>query len=303
MLVFIPVSFMPGTAGVFYRQFGLTMAIAIGFSAVNALTLSPALCALFLKPKHVEGQPDPTLKERMGDAYKAAGEAVAKRYKRPFALDIHPAITFVLLVATITFMVLGWYSFSNVLLSCIAWAVAVVAVLGLFGKRFHRSFEKNFDKLLTWYRKVASWFSHHKITSFVSVVVSIVVLVWLMSITPTALVPNEDTGMIFAMVDMPAGTSQERTGEVLDQLDSICATIPAIEMRQMINGYSFIAGQGPTYGAFLIKLKNWSLRSKDESAEKVIQQLYGLVGQNIRDGRVMIFAPPMITGYSADQRF
>ncbi len=46
MLVFIPVSFMPGTAGVFYRQFGLTMAISIFFSAVNALTLSPALCAL-----------------------------------------------------------------------------------------------------------------------------------------------------------------------------------------------------------------------------------------------------------------
>lgn len=50
MLVFIPVSFMPGTSGVFYQQFGLTMAIAIGFSAVNALTLSPALCAVFLKP-------------------------------------------------------------------------------------------------------------------------------------------------------------------------------------------------------------------------------------------------------------
>lgn len=303
MLVFIPVSFMPGTAGVFYRQFGLTMAIAIGFSAVNALTLSPALCALFLKPKHVEGQPDPTLKERMGEAYKAAGQAVAQRYKRTFALDIHPAITFVLLIATITFMVLGWYSFDNILLSCIAWAVAIVAVLGLFGKRFHRSFEKNFEKLLASYRKGASWFSHHKITSFVSVVVSLVVLVWLMSTTPTALVPNEDTGMIFAMVDMPAGTSQERTGAVLDQLDSICATIPAIEMRQMINGYSFIAGQGPTYGAFLIKLKNWSQRSKDESAEKIIQQLYALVGQNIHDGRVMIFAPPMITGYSATNGF
>ena len=50
MLVFIPVSFMPGTSGVFYQQFGITMAVAIGFSAVNALTLSPALCALFLKP-------------------------------------------------------------------------------------------------------------------------------------------------------------------------------------------------------------------------------------------------------------
>ncbi|MDE6339312.1 MAG: efflux RND transporter permease subunit, partial [Muribaculaceae bacterium] len=50
MLVFIPVSFMGGTSGVFYRQFGLTMAMAIGLSAVNALTLSPALCALILKP-------------------------------------------------------------------------------------------------------------------------------------------------------------------------------------------------------------------------------------------------------------
>ena len=54
MSVFIPVSFMSGTAGVFYRQFGLTMAISIGLSALNALTLSPALCAIFLKP-HDEG--------------------------------------------------------------------------------------------------------------------------------------------------------------------------------------------------------------------------------------------------------
>ena len=50
MSVFIPVSFMEGTAGTFYRQFGLTMAISIAFSALNALTLSPALCAIFLKP-------------------------------------------------------------------------------------------------------------------------------------------------------------------------------------------------------------------------------------------------------------
>ncbi|MBR1733346.1 MAG: efflux RND transporter permease subunit, partial [Alloprevotella sp.] len=49
MAVFIPVSFIGGTSGVFYRQFGLTMAVAIGFSALNALTLSPALCAIFLK--------------------------------------------------------------------------------------------------------------------------------------------------------------------------------------------------------------------------------------------------------------
>ena len=303
MLVFIPVSFMPGTAGVFYRQFGITMAISIGFSAVNALTLSPALCAIFLKPHKAEGEPEASLRERLGAAYKATGQAMKEQAKRRFALDIHPLITFVLLVATITFMVLGWYSFHNVLLSCVAWAVAVVAVLGLFGKRFHRSFEKNFGKLLGGYKKGASWFAKHKITSFASVVAAIGILVWLMATTPSALVPNEDTGTIFAMVDMPAGSSQERTAEVMEQIDSLAAQIPGILVRQAINGYSFIAGQGPTYGAFIIKLKDWSERDESQSAENIIKQLYYLTSQHVRDGRVMIFAPPMISGYSATNGF
>ena len=302
MLVFIPVSFMPGTAGVFYRQFGLTMAIAIGFSAVNALTLSPALCALFLKPHKADGTVDP-LGKRMKDAYAAAGQVAVAKAKRTFALDIHPLITFVLLVATITFMVLGWYSFNNVALSCMAWAVAIVAVLGLFGKRFHRSFEKNFGKLLASYKKGASWCSNHKITTFASVAVSIVILVYLMSTTQSALVPNEDTGIVFAMIDMPPGTSQERTIETTKKVDSICSTIPGIAIRQVINGYSFIAGQGPTYAAIIIKLKDWSERDKSQSSDNIIKQLYYKTGQDIKDGRVMIFAPPMITGYSATNGF
>lgn len=61
MSVFIPVSFMTGTSGTFYRQFGLTMAIAIGLSAVNALTLSPALCAMFLKPHDKDGKRERSL--------------------------------------------------------------------------------------------------------------------------------------------------------------------------------------------------------------------------------------------------
>ena len=56
MAVFIPVSFISGTSGTFYRQFGLTMAISIFFSALNALTLSPALCAIFLKAHDKDGK-------------------------------------------------------------------------------------------------------------------------------------------------------------------------------------------------------------------------------------------------------
>lgn len=56
MAVFIPVSFMGGTSGVFYRQFGLTMAVAVGISTMNALTLCPAMCALMLRPKSTTGK-------------------------------------------------------------------------------------------------------------------------------------------------------------------------------------------------------------------------------------------------------
>lgn len=77
MSVFIPVSFMGGTAGTFYRQFGITMAISIGFSALNALTLSPALCAIFLKP-HDEGHgaKKMTRVERFHTAFNAAYDSI-----------------------------------------------------------------------------------------------------------------------------------------------------------------------------------------------------------------------------------
>ncbi|MDE6333655.1 MAG: efflux RND transporter permease subunit [Muribaculaceae bacterium] len=298
MLVFIPVSFMPGTAGVFYQQFGLTMAIAIGFSAVNALTLSPALCAVFLKPKDDES----TLKERLGKAYSATGEVIKQKYSRSFGLNFPPIVTFVLLVATIAFMVLDWFAFENIVESLIACVVALLAVLGLFGKRFHKAFEKGYDALLKQYRKWVSLMCRHRITSFATVIVAVVVLVWLMWRTPSAMVPNEDTGFLFGMVDMPAGTSQERTTEVLDSLENIVMKIPAVRLVQTINGYSFLAGQGATYGTLLIKLKNWDERGKGEDVESVIKQLFMLTS-SVKDGRVVFFAPPMITGYSVTNGF
>ncbi|MDE6486133.1 MAG: efflux RND transporter permease subunit [Muribaculaceae bacterium] len=299
MLVFIPVSFMPGTSGVFYQQFGITMAIAIGFSAVNALTLSPALCAVFLKPHNS----DKTLKERVGEAVGEAAATMGRNYRRRFTLNIHPLITSIFVVATILLMIFGAFSTEHPLMLAIAVFCAIVALMGIFSPRFHAGFEKGYGALLDKYRSMVKFVCAHKITAFASVVVSVVVLVWLMSITPTAMVPNEDTGTVFVMVDMPAGTSQERTIEVLEQVDSIMAGIPAIQNREMIAGYSFLAGQGPTYGTFIVKLRNWSERSSAESSDAIIGQLYAMTGQAIKDGRVMIFAPPMITGYSVTNGF
>ena len=89
MSVFIPVSFMGGTSGTFYRQFGLTMAIAIGFSAINALTLSPALCALFLKPHQKEGEKKMSLIDRFHTSFNTAYDIVLKKYKRQTSFFIN----------------------------------------------------------------------------------------------------------------------------------------------------------------------------------------------------------------------
>ena len=234
MAVFIPVSFMTGTSGTFYRQFGLTLAIAIGLSAINALTLSPALCALFLKPH------DPNKEEKK---------------------------TFV--------------------------------------TRFHNGFNAAYSTLLQKYKKSVLFFVQHRWIAFGGVALGVFLLVFLMKVTPTGLVPNEDTGTVFAVLDMPPGTSQERTQKALMQLDSLIAANPAVKSRTTITGYSFIAGQGNTYGTIIVKLKDWAEREDIEKSDlnSVIGSLYVQAKMGISDANVLIFGPPMIPGYSLSNGF
>lgn len=232
MSVFIPVSFMTGTSGTFYRQFGLTMAIAIALSAVNALTLSPALCAILLKPH------DPDAKKK-----------------------------------------------------------------STLASRFHASFNAAYDTVLKKYKKRVLFFIQKPVLTIGSVVVGFALLIFLMKVTPTGLVPNEDTGTIMAVVDMPPGSSLERTQEVMWQVDSLLASDPAIESRTMIAGYSFIAGQGPSYGSFICKMKNWDERSIAQRSDFVSGMLYLKAREVIKDAHVLLFAPPMIPGYSVSNGF
>ena len=82
MAVFIPVSFMGGTTGTFYTQFGLTMAVAVGISLLNSLTLSPALCALIMKPHaDIENGEKPTFSSRFHVAFEAGFNKLVNKYK------------------------------------------------------------------------------------------------------------------------------------------------------------------------------------------------------------------------------
>ena len=80
--VFVPVSFMGGTSGTFYRVFGITMAVSILISALNALTLSPALCAILLKPHTDEGEHKKSTIDRFHEAFNYQYEKIQNKYKK-----------------------------------------------------------------------------------------------------------------------------------------------------------------------------------------------------------------------------
>lgn len=232
MAVFIPVSFISGTSGIFYRQFGLTMAIAIALSALNALTLSPALCAIFLKP-HDENQK-----------------------KKSTFID-----------------------------------------------RFHTAFNTTYNTLLGKYKNAVLKQIHRPYLTLGFVVIGIAALVTLMAVTPTGFVPNEDTGTVMGTVDLPEGTSQDRTEIVLAKIDSLITANPAVQSHTQISGYSFLGGQGSNAGSFICKLKDWDERSIKESSNVVVGTLYLNARRLIKDAQVLFFGPPMINGYSVSNGF
>lgn len=232
MAVFIPVSFMGGTSGIFYTQFGITMAVAVGISAINALTLCPALCAMLLKPNKKSKSGKMTFEDRLRKAFNATYGKVQNKYK------------------------------SGVM---------------VFIKR----------RWLTWTVLGAG----------------IVALVVLMSTTPTGLIPDEDTGALFMEVTTAAGTSLERTHEIMTDIEDSIKTIPQIDDYAKVSGYGMTSGRGTSYGTYIIKLKDWSERKgKADNVEAVKSEIYARTA-HIKDAQVFAFAPPMIPGYGMSNGF
>lgn len=244
--VFVPVSFMGGTSGTFYREFGVTMAVSIVISALNALTLSPALCAIFLKPHSKD------------------------EHKKLSRVD-----------------------------------------------RFHMAFNTQYDKINTKYQRVVEKIINHRWISSLAVILGIVALVVTMKFTQTGLVPNEDTGTLFAMISLPPGTSQVETQKVTDQVDKMLASNPYIERREQIVGYNFMAGLGSNQSTFIIKLKPFAERKYgmidriksvfdgagiaglfiDPTSSNMILGMIYKQTASIKGAQIIAFGSPMIPGY------
>ncbi len=226
--VFIPVTFITGSTGVFYKQFGITLAVAIILSAVNALTLSPALCALLLKPH----------------------------------ADDHKHKSFL--------------------------------------QRFYTSFNVAFDNVTQRYKRSVSFLSVKKWIVLASIAIAGAALFYMMKTTPSAFVPSEDQGTVFANISLPPSASMERSDIIAKRVDSIAKTIPGVKNTLRIVGQNFTAGAGSAYSMVIVKLYPWDQR--DLSVDDVIGQLFAKTS-GIREASIFFISPPTIQGFGQSGGF
>ncbi|GLB53079.1 multidrug transporter AcrB [Neptunitalea chrysea] len=227
--VFIPVTFITGPTGVFYEQFGITLIVSIIISAVNALTLSPALCALLLK----------------------GHDELEHNHEKKTLLQ-----------------------------------------------RFYDAFNRGFNATINRYGKSLYFLYKNKWITFLLIILSGVGIWWASNNTRTGFVPNEDRGIVFANVELPAGSSLDKTREVTDALYEKIKDIPGIEGISLVDGFSLLGGSGSNYALGFIKLKDWSERKDPSMSLEAIQgQLYGLA-QSLPDATILFFGPPSVSGFS-----
>jgi len=222
--VFIPVAFMTGPVGVFYRQFAITMASSIVLSGVVALTLTPVLCAMILKKTH--GLPK-------------------RRTPITFLLDI-----------------------------------------------FNRVFDRG-TKNYVW---VLNLITNRRLVTFGLLTAFSLAIVWVNGVVPAGFVPNEDQGMIYAIVQTPPGTTLERTNDVSRELQRIAGKVEGVASVSSLAGYEVLTeGRGSNAGTCLINLKSWS--DREHSVTEIIEELE----KDSKDlGAVVeFFQPPAVPGYGA----
>jgi hydrophobe/amphiphile efflux-1 (HAE1) family protein len=230
--VFVPVAFIGGLTGQLYQQFALTLATSVILSAIAALTLTPALCALLLRPA-AHDQPRGPIGRFFG-AFNRAFTAFTNRYSASVALLIRRGA-----IVMLTFVAL------------------LVALYGLVSQR------------------------------------------------PTGLVPDEDQGYVFAILQLPAASSLERTSDAVSQVTKIARELPGVDGIASLAGFNLLTGLTTSYNATVfIRLKPWAERNMaGQSAGDIVRTLSGQLNREVKDANVLVLNPPPIRGLSTTGGF
>ena len=219
--VFIPVAFIPGISGSLYQQFAVTIAISVLFSAFNALTLSPALAGMLLKPK------DPNKKKNILD-------------------------------------------------------------------KFFEKFNKVFDALTSKYTGVVGILVRKSYRSLLITAIIGVLIFIVYKRIPGGFVPGEDQGYYMINIQLPDGSSQERTDAVTKKVEKIMSSIEGIQYSTSVVGMSMLSNTSASnYSTVFISLHEWSER---KHVNEIIKETNFKLLQSITEATCVAFAPPPIAG-------
>ncbi|MNU21916.1 Efflux pump membrane transporter BepE [compost metagenome] len=223
--VFVPVAFMSGPVGIFYRQFSITMACSIVISGFVALTLTPVLCAMILKNNH--GQP-----------------------KRKTPID-----------------------------------------------KFLDAFNRGFEKLTGKYTNLLNKIVDRRLVTFGLLIVFSLGIFGITKVLPSGFIPNEDQGMIYAIIQTPPGSTLERTNDVARELQDLAKKVEGVQSVSALAGYEVLTeGRGSNAGTCIINLKDWADRK--HSVKEIIEELEEK-SHEIPGATIEFFGPPAVPGYGA----
>jgi len=318
--VFIPVTFMTGPVGVFYRQFGLTMAMSIVLSGVVALTLTPVLCAMILKP-HGEHQQKwgpirstvrgfnsllGRLSETSADLIRlvltslaAAGAAwgLSRLLQNPtvshwlheeFSLQtsMHP-----LLYGIAAVLVFFW--FRSVISEGISNRERKRGPLGIFLHGFNQSVEF----VTGTYAKFLGLVVKQRFITALIIGAFSVGIYLVNNVLPSGFIPLEDQGIIYGIIQTPPGSTLEYTNSKARELQAICKELDEISSVSALAGYEVLTeGRGSNAGTCIINLKPWADRKL--TSKEIIEELETR-GQAISNVNLEFFEPPAVPGFGA----
>ena len=227
--VFIPVAFMGGPEGMFYRQFSITMASSIILSGFVALTLTPALCALILTREQEQN--------------------LRKSW-------LHKLLD---------------------------------------------KFNSSFDRGVIGYNKVLQRTVSNKFVTLPLLLLFCAIAFFVNNSVPSGFIPEEDQGMVYAVIETPPGSTIERTNQVAHQLLNIVEKEEGVQSVSSLAGYEILSeGTSANSGSCLINLKSW--KDRKHTAKEIIADLekkcVAITGAHIE-----FFQPPSIPGYGAASGF
>ena len=294
--VFLPSAFVPGLTGQFYRQFAVTIAVAMIISAMNAMTLTPSRAVSIFRTEEA-GHGREVKKEALPWWIFGVGGGLLTLWVAPRFLAGPLGLADPGEVSRLRYYAVKAATFVPGALAggVIGWFIIGPVNAGL-GWVF-RAFNRLFDRVTALYGWTVG--KMLRLSAIVLLVYGglLFATYWGMAHAPTGFIPTQDQGYLLANVQLPDSASVQRTLAIMEQIDKIALSVPGVAHTVSVSGQSFLQGtDGSNLGSMFVVLKPWDERSRDEYDDVIAQKIQRRCAQEIEGAIIGVFRAPPIHG-------